>query len=132
MVVDDQRILGVGVDLVEIRRVQAMLDRHGTRATDRLLTPREASYCCGKARPAQHMAARLAAKEACYKALQGAEGARAVGWLDTEVVLDEEGRPSLTLHGRGRAAADRLGVARAFVSLSHSLDSAIAIVVLSG
>jgi holo-[acyl-carrier protein] synthase len=123
---------GVGIDLVEIDRVQQMLDRHGDRARRRLLLPAERVYCEGKARPAQHVAARIAAKEAAFKALQAAGHASHVSWLDIEVLMDDERRPSLRYHGAALDAAARLGVSRSLVSLSHSIDTAVAVVVLDG
>lgn len=124
--------LGVGIDLVDIDRVEALLARHGERALRRLLTEQEQAYCRDMARPAQHVAARLAAKEASFKALQLAGGARGVGWLDSEVVVGDDGRPTLRLHGRAEAAAARLHAADALISLTHSRHAAAAVVVLTG
>lgn len=123
-------ILGVGIDLVDIDRVERMLARHGDRVAERLFTGREKTYCAGMARPARHYAVRLAAKEAAFKALSGSEEARAIGWLEIEVVLDSIGRPSLALHGRAHTRAMVLGVARSHLSLTHSDASAGAVVVL--
>ena len=123
--------IGVGIDLVDIDRVEALLDRHGERALRRLLTKQEQDYCRDMARPAQHVAVRLAAKEASYKALQLAVDARGVGWLDSEVVVGDEGRPALRLHGRAEAAAARLQVSDALISLTHSRHAAAAVVVLT-
>jgi holo-[acyl-carrier protein] synthase len=125
-------ILGVGMDLVDIERVERMLERHAERLVERLFTPRESAYCAGMSRPARHYAVRLAAKEAAFKALSGTEEARAIGWLEIEVELDSIGRPSLALHGRAHARAKVLGVARSFVSLSHSDATAGAFVVIEG
>ena len=124
--------LAVGIDLVDIDRVEQLLRRHGDRALRRLLTEDERIYCGSMPRPAQHVAARLAAKEASYKALQEAGDARAVGWLDSEVVLNGDGRPNLALHGRAKAAADRLEASGALLSLTHSAHSAAAVVILLG
>jgi holo-[acyl-carrier protein] synthase len=124
--------VGVGIDLVDIDRVEALLARHGERALKRLLTEHEQAYCRDMARPAQHVAARIAAKEASYKALQLAGDARGVGWLDSEVVQGAEGRPLLRLHGRAEAAAARLNVSGALISLTHSRHAAAAVVVLTG
>ena len=124
--------IGVGIDLVDIDRVEALLARHGERALRRLLTEQEQAYCRDMARPAQHVAARLAAKEASYKALQLAADARGVGWLDSEVVVGAEGRPTLRLHGRAETAAARLQASDALISLTHSRHAAAAVVVLTG
>ena len=122
----------MGIDLVDIVRVERLLRRHPERALRRLLTEQEQSYCMAAARPAQHVAARLAAKEASYKALQQAGNARAVGWLDSEVVLNAHGRPSLQLHGVAERAAEHLGVSGAIMSLTHSDSTAAAVVILLG
>ncbi len=126
--------LAVGIDLVDIVRVERLLRRHPERALRRLLTEQEQSYCMATSRPAQHVAARLAAKEASYKALQQAGNARggAVGWLDSEVVLNAHGRPSLQLHGVAERAANHLGVSSAIMSLTHSDSTAAAVVILLG
>jgi holo-[acyl-carrier protein] synthase len=125
-------ILGIGMDLVDIERVERMLERHGDRLVERLFTSRESAYCAGMSRPARHYAVRLAAKEAAFKALSGSEEARAIGWLEIEVELDSIGRPSLALHGRAHARAKVLGVVRSHISLSHSEATAGAFVVIEG
>ena len=126
-------IIGIGVDVVEIERVRAMLDRHGEDAMyRRLLTEDESAYCRRKAQPAQHMAARLAAKEAAFKALAGSDDARAIGWREIEVRTDQWGRPSLAFHGRAEDRAEELGVTRVHVSLTHGAGAAVAMVVLEG
>ncbi len=124
--------LSVGVDLVEIRRVRNMLERHGIRALRRLLTEQELAYCEQRSNVAQHVAGRLAAKEATYKALQAVDGATDVRWLHIEVITNDGGRPTLDLHGPARVAAQRLRADDALVSISHSIDTAIAMVVLVG
>ena len=123
-------IVGIGVDIVEIHRVEALLAAKGQRALDRLFTRAEREYAEGMAHPPRHLAARVAAKEAAFKALSGNEEARGIGWREMEVVLDAAGRPKLVLHGRARARADELHVTRAWVSLSHANDIATAFVVL--
>jgi holo-[acyl-carrier protein] synthase len=125
-------ILGLGVDIVDIGRVERLLGAHGSRALERLFTPNEAAYCNGKLRPAQHFAARLAAKEAAFKALSGTDEARAIGWREIEVSLEKDGRPTLTLHGRAAARAAELGANRFFVSMTHDAGSAHATVLLEG
>jgi len=125
-------VLSVGVDLVSVERVEKMLADKGGRVLERLLTDSEKSYCQSQPSPGRHVAARLAAKEAAFKAFQAVDGARNVGWRETEVVRDPHGRPELRFHGRAVEAATRLGVTKAFVSISHTDDNAIAMVVLSG
>ena len=123
-------IIGIGVDLVEISRVRTMIASQGERALLRLFTENEREYCSDMANPARHFAVRVAAKEAAFKALRGTQEARAIGWREMEVELDEIGRPSLRLHGRASARAKELGVAKSWISLSHGDDLATAFVVL--
>jgi holo-[acyl-carrier protein] synthase len=125
-------ILGVGIDLVDIARVEQMLSRRGERAVDRLFTPGEAAYARARAQPARHFAARFAAKEAAFKALAGDDLARTIGWREIEVVVEDDGRPSLTLHGAAAQRAAALRVRRALVSLTHCEGVAGAVVVLDG
>ncbi len=113
-------VLGVGIDVVDIERFMASLERTaGLR--ERLFTPAEAS------RQPASLAARFAAKEALAKAL-GAPGD--LGWHDAEVVSEESGRPVFTLRGTVQARADQLGVGSVHLSLSHDAGIASAVVVL--
>jgi len=124
--------LGVGIDLVDVRRVKRMLDRKGERALKRLLTDREQDYCLDQAAPWEHVAARIAAKEATYKALQIRNDARAIGWKEIEVVRADSGAPSIELHGLAEQIARESSVEQILVSLSHTLEQAAAIVVVTG
>ena len=117
-------MLSTGVDMIEIPRIRQILDRFGQRFLDRVFTPGEQEYCRGRA---PNLAARFAAKEAAMKTL--GTGARAVGWKDIEVVRANSGAPSIKLHGRAEARARRLGVLEIALSLSHSREYAIAVVV---
>jgi len=126
-------VLGIGMDLVEVARIERMIDEKGDRALRRLFTTREIEYAARRPHPAQHFAARFAAKEAAYKALSGDdEVARAVGWRDVEVVPTADGRPTLVFHGFAAERAAMLGVARALVTLTHTDGVAGAMVVLEG
>jgi len=120
----------VGIDLVAVPRVERLLARSGERAWERLLLPGERAYCESMAVPARHVAARLAAKEAVFKALQGTEDARGIGWREIEVVRDAHGRPSVELHGRAAARMREIGARTVLVSLTHTDDLAAAIAVL--
>ena len=122
--------LAVGVDLVTVARVERLLEHSGDRAWERLLLPGERTYCESMAVPARHVAARIAAKEAVYKALQGTEDARGIGWRDIEVVRDGHGRPSVQLHGRAAARLREVGARDVLLSLTHTDDLAAAIAVL--
>jgi holo-[acyl-carrier protein] synthase len=122
-------IAGIGIDLVDIARVDRLLDAKGERALRRLFTADEVAYALGRPLPAQHLAARLAAKEAAFKALSGNSLARGIGWREIEVVRGDH-RPTLALHGRAAERATELGVTSIWVSLTHSATSAGAVVVL--
>jgi holo-[acyl-carrier protein] synthase len=124
-------IVGLGIDLVEIDRVERMIESLGDRMYARLFSEGEARYIRGKPLPAQHAAVRLAAKEAAFKALAGNDLARRITWRDVEVVSDRHGIPTIRLHGTAEARARELGVTRVLVSLTHTRDTAGAVVVLS-
>ena len=123
-------IVGLGIDAVEIERVEKMLDQWHDRVLSRLLTPDEVAYLTGKARPAQHVAVRIAAKEAAYKALSGSEFARGISWQDIEVFSRADGSPELRLHGRAASRFQELQAAAVHVSLSHSHATAVAVVIV--
>jgi holo-[acyl-carrier protein] synthase len=120
----------VGIDVVDVARVERLLRRKGSGAVARLLTEGERSYCMAQPQPARHIAARLAAKEAAFKALQAGGGRRMVMWREVEVRRDAHGEPSLTLHRRARTYSEELRVRRVLVSMSHSDSQAVAIVLL--
>jgi len=124
-------LIGIGIDLVDIARVERMMERHGDRVIARFLTAREREYVVLKHRPAMHIAARIAAKEAAYKALQTLPGARAVSWQDMEVERETEGRPYLTLYGLAQELARRHGPLAIALSLSHSDATAGAVAVVT-
>ncbi|MEO8635314.1 MAG: holo-ACP synthase [Gemmatimonadales bacterium] len=127
-------LIGIGIDLVDVARVERMMVRHGDRVIARFLTPRERTYVEGKHRPALHIAARIAAKEAAYKALQRLPGARSVSWHQLEVERETEGRPYLTLSGLAQHLAERHGPLLIELSLSHSdaTAGAVAVVMRAG
>jgi holo-[acyl-carrier protein] synthase len=120
--------VGSGVDLQRIGDVERALQRHGERFLARVFTAGEVAYCRSRARMAESLAARFAAKEAFRKAVGAPPGIR---WRDIEVVR-EDGPPRLVLHGRARAVADRMKVRGVHLSLSHSGEYAIATVLLEG
>src|SRR5205814_9466501 len=122
--------IGVGVDLVEVSRVAAIIADKGSRVFERLLTPAERAYCESRPDPATHVAVRLAAKEAAYKALQGSEPARGIGWREIEVIRAPDGRPDGRPSGLAAVRAKQLGVQRVLLSLSHTHQAAVAVVVL--
>jgi len=123
-------VVGLGIDVVEIERVEKMLDHWGERLLSRLLTADEVAYLTEKARPAQHVAVRIAAKEAAYKALSGSEFARGISWQDIEVFSRADGSPELRLHGRAASRFQDLQAVAVHVSLSHSHETAVAVVIV--
>jgi holo-[acyl-carrier protein] synthase len=122
-------IIGSGIDLAEIGRIQQSINRYGRRFLDRVYTAGEQAYCLRKRNSAESFAARFAAKEAAAKAL-GTGISSGVSWLEIEVMREPNGRPSLQFHGRAGEIAVRLGVARAALSLTHTAGLAMASVVL--
>ena len=122
-------IVGTGVDLIEVERIERALNRHGSRFLDRLFTPAEIEYCeTGGAHKCHRLAARFAAKEAALKAL--GTGLRAgVNWTDIEVVRDPLGKPSLRLYGKAAGLAAEQGITQVHISLSHAKEYALAQVV---
>jgi len=121
-------IVGMGVDIIEIDRIRAAMER-SPRFGQRLYTAGEIAYCDRHKNRFQHYAGRFAAKEAAFKAL-GTGWGGGVAWRDVEVCNAESGKPSLVLHGRARAVGDQLGVTAAHVSISHSERYAVAQVIL--
>jgi holo-[acyl-carrier protein] synthase len=117
-------MLSTGVDIIEIIRIARVLERYGERFLHRIYTPGELEYCRG--RPSK-LASRFAAKEATMKAL--GTGVRGVGWRDIEVVRAPSGAPGIRLHGRAKRRAERLGLQEICISLSHSREYAVAVVV---
>lgn len=120
-------IAGIGLDVVPIARVASLLARHGARAAHRLFSPGERADCEGRGDPAQHYAARFAAKEAALKALGVPPGLK---WTDIEVRTADNGRPVLILSGAAAAAAQQRGVVAHHLSLTHAGGVAAAVVVL--
>src|SRR5664279_3802031 len=118
-------IAGIGIDLVDIARVERLLDAKGRRVLERLFTPAEVAYAMARARPAMHLAARLAAKEAAFKALAGSDDARLIGWREVEVIARDGHSPTLVLTGRADVRARELGIEHLWLSLTHT-DSAAA------
>ena len=123
-------ILGIGVDLVEVARMEKALGR-GERIVQRLFTPGEIEYCRRHKEPARHFAARFAAKESGMKAL-GTGWSNGVGWKDFEVRLDPRGRPNLLLSGRAAELAMAMGATHTVISLAHDGGFSIAVVAFEG
>ncbi len=122
-------IYGVGIDLVQLSRVQRMIDKFGRKFINRIFTDNEIEY--SEQRPKskyQHYSARFAAKEALFKAFKG-DWKSGIVWKDIEVINEERGNPVLVLHGAAAQIQKRLGITRLEVSLTHTRDSATAVVI---
>jgi holo-[acyl-carrier protein] synthase len=116
-------ISGIGVDIVEIDRIERALTRH-PRLKERLFTETEREYCDSHSRPFVHYAMRFAAKEAVAKVL--GTGMRGLRWSEIEVRRDERGRPYPELEGNARSAAKSAGIGRIYLSLSYTRLNAVA------
>jgi holo-[acyl-carrier protein] synthase len=124
-------VIGIGVDLVECARIQHSLDRFGDRFLHRVFTDGEIAYSMSMKFPARHLAARFAAKEAVSKAFGTGIG-KAMGWRDLDVRKKPSGEPYLIFAGKAEQIAKTHGVTSALVTLSHTDNHAMAMVVLEG
>jgi holo-[acyl-carrier protein] synthase len=122
-------IVGTGVDLAEVPRIQASIERFGEKFIQRIYTAREIAYVERKANKFERYAARFAAKEAGMKAI-GTGWRRGVRWQDFEVANLPSGKPTLLLHGVAAEFAERLGVKNVSLSLTHTSELGMAHVIL--
>ena len=120
----------IGVDIVEVGRIRESVHKDGERFLGRLFSAWELKYCGGKADPAQHYAARFAAKEALVKAFGGNLEENGWRWPEVEVRNDANGKPAIELSGRAAARGKELGVVGIKLSLSHSREHAVAFVLV--
>ena len=119
--------LFAGVDLIDIQRIQGVLDRHGSRFLRRVYTDREVDFCGDRV---PELAVRFAAKEAVMKAL--GTGVRGIGWREIEILANARGKPVVILHGRARVRAQQIGMQTIEISLTHERKMGCAFVVGSG
>jgi len=124
-------IVGLGIDIAEIDRIEAAITRHGAPFLDRLFTPEEVAYCEKFKNRYERYAGRFAVKEATMKAL-GTGWSRGVRWRDIEVMREPSGKPGLRLVGVAREIADRMGVKQISVTITHSGNLALAQVIFEG
>jgi holo-[acyl-carrier protein] synthase len=122
-------ILGLGIDVASIVRMESVLSRHGQRMWTRILTDREQAVLAERRDRATALAGRWAAKEAAVKAFSGRAGAL---WHDFEVGRGPRGEPVMRFFGRAAELAEAIGVARALVSITHDAGVAAAVVILEG
>jgi holo-[acyl-carrier protein] synthase len=121
-------IVGLGIDIAEVARVKAAIERHGETFLRRLYTAKEQEYCERFKNKYERYAGRFAAKEAAMKAL-GTGWSRGVRWVDVEVTREKGGRPTMRLAGEAAHIADRLGVKYISLSITHTADQAFAQVI---
>jgi holo-[acyl-carrier protein] synthase len=122
-------IVGTGVDLAEVPRIKASIQRFGARFTERIYTPAEIAYVERKANRYERYAARFAAKEAGMKAI-GTGWSYGVRWQDFEVANLPSGKPTLRFHGKAAQIADKLGVRSVSLSITHTAELGMAHVIL--
>lgn len=118
-------VFGIGIDVVEIDRIERMIDGYGDRFLEKVFTAVEREYCLKASRPALHFAARFSAKEAVAKAFGTGIGAN-LEWLDMEVRRRDSGAPQLVLSGAGLRFAEAHGIVEVMISLTHARDYAAA------
>ena len=124
-------IRGIGVDIVKVDRIEKAVERWGHRFLKRIFTAAEIERCQKRARPAQCLALRFAAKEAFAKAL-GLGMREGLRWRDIEVVHDNFGKPDLLLHNQAQRLLEAMEASRTWLSLSDERELALAVVVLEG
>jgi holo-[acyl-carrier protein] synthase len=122
-------ILGIGSDLAQVERIRNSIAQYGDRFLNRVYTDRERAYAHSKANSAERFAARFAAKEAGMKAI-GTGWRRGITWKDFEVVNESSGQPTLRLSGVALQTAAAMGVERISISLTHTAETAFAVVIL--
>jgi holo-[acyl-carrier protein] synthase len=118
-------IIGHGIDLVEVARISDMIRRHGNRFLHRCFTPAERKYCRRFRDAAPHFAGRFAAKEAIVKAL-GTGLSGKISWTEMEILPDAQGKPVPAFTGHTRRLAAALGITKWHISISHTLEHAMA------
>ena len=122
-------ILGIGIDIIEVARIQASFEKFGDRFLNRILHANEVSYCLSHRVPGPFLAARFAAKEAISKAFGTGIGAQ-LAWHDMEVGRKESGEPFVILHDKGQALLKQRRAERIVISLSHTQAHATAVAIL--
>lgn len=122
-------IYGIGIDIVQIKRIEQDLERWGERFTQKIFTSGEIDYCSKKKNSSPNFAARFAAKEAFVKAL-GIGMRRGIHWKDVEVTRGPLGKPVLKLGGQALQVCTKEKIAGVFVSITHDREYSSAIVVL--
>jgi holo-[acyl-carrier protein] synthase len=124
-------ILGTGIDIIEVERIEAAYQKFGDRFVQRILRPAELAYCFSHKSPGPFLAARFAGKEAISKAFGTGVGAQ-LGWQDMEICRKDSGEPYVVLHGKGQTLLTERGGRTVHISLSHTEKHASAVAILEG
>ena len=124
-------IVSTGVDLVDVARIEALVEREGNRFLERIYSSAERAYCMKRGRPAEALGSRFAAKEAVMKCL-GTGWSDGVTFTQIEVLREETGAVGIRMTGRAAEVAAELGIRRVHLSLSHTAEQAIAMAVAEG
>ncbi|NVM24439.1 MAG: holo-ACP synthase [Desulfobacterales bacterium] len=122
-------IYGIGIDLVDVKRMGGVIDRWGKRFINRIFTAQEIGFCVQGPKSVSSLALRFAAKEAFSKAI-GLGMKKGIRWRDIEIVHNPSGRPDLKVTGKARSFCQKEGINRWYVTLSDEGDYGIAVVVL--
>jgi holo-[acyl-carrier protein] synthase len=124
-------VIGLGIDIIEVARIESSYQKFGERFLNRILLPDEIGYCLSHRSPGPFLAARFAAKEAISKAFGTGIGAQ-LGWQDMEVRRKESGEPFVVLHGGGQKLFEQRRARALLISLSHTQVHATAVAILEG
>ena len=124
-------ILGLGIDIVNISRIESLLEKWRDRFINRIFTPKEIEYCINKKFASRHFAARFAAKEAFLKAL-GVGLGYGISLKDIEITNNSIGSPSIELHRKAEETCRKRNIKNIFLSLSHDGEYGVAQVILEG
>lgn len=119
-------ILGLGCDIIEVKRIEGSITAHSNRFLDRLFTEKEQAYCLKYVDSSRHFAGRFAAKESIVKAL-GVGISHEIGWLDMEILNNEQGKPTVTFSERAQAV---FGFPVIQLTISHCKEYAMAVAIL--
>lgn len=122
-------LIGLGADIIEVDRIRQVIERHGDRFLDRILTEEEKAYCAKMGAPHKHIAARFAAKEAVSKCFTTGIG-REFGWKSVSVCHGERHEPLARLDAQGQALLARVGATHVHLTLSHTETYALAVAAL--
>lgn len=122
-------VIGLGVDILEVKRIQDIIDKYGDKFLTRIFTPKEISYCNNKKRRVESFAARFSAKEAFIKAIASSYN---IEYQEIEIINKENKKPKVKLYGKALKAAEEKNVSEILISLSHEKNYATANIIIKG